>query len=157
MNKVILVGRLTKDPELRATASGFNTANFSIAVQRNFKNREGNYDADFVNCVAFRNQADFVSKYFKKGNMIGVEGRIQTRNYDAQDGSKRYVTEVVVENIEFVGSKNDGQNSYDQSNDAGYFPDMSPQVDSQEIEIPSSDPFENYDSDVTLSDNDLPF
>ena len=105
MNKVILVGRLTRDPELRSTTSGFNTANFSVAVQRNFKNKDGNFDADFINCVAFRNQADFISKYFKKGNMIGLEGRIQSRSYDANDGTKRYVTEVLVDNVEFVGSK----------------------------------------------------
>ena len=105
MNKIILVGRLTKDPEVRSTSAGFSTANFTVAVNRNFKNKDGNYDADFLPCVAFRNTADFVSKFFKKGSMISLEGRVQTRNYDAQDGSKRYVTEVVVENVEFVGGK----------------------------------------------------
>ena len=111
MNKIILVGRLTKDPEVRSTSAGFATANFTVAVSRNFKNKDGNYDADFLPCVAFRAQADFVSKFFKKGSLIGVEGRVQTRNYDAQDGTKRYVTEVVVENIEFVGGKNENVNS----------------------------------------------
>ena len=105
MNKIILVGRLTRDPELRSTTAGFSTASFTIAVNRNFKNKDGNYDADFLSCVAYRNTATFVSRYFKKGNLICVEGRVQTRNYDAQDGSKRYVTEVVVENVEFVGGK----------------------------------------------------
>lgn len=105
MNKIVLVGRLTKDPELRSTTAGFSTASFTVAVNRNFKNKDGNYDADFLPCVAFRNTATFVSRYFKKGNLICVEGRVQTRSYDAQDGSKRYVTEIVVENAEFVGGK----------------------------------------------------
>ena len=161
MNKVILVGRLTRDPELRSTTSGFNTANFSVAVQRNFKNKDGNFDADFINCVAFRNQADFISKYFKKGNMIGLEGRIQSRSYDANDGTKRYVTEVLVDNVEFVGSKNDSSNSsYVSDNNAssGFYPDVSSNNTSiPEIEVPSSDPYEDFDSEITLSDNDLPF
>ena len=161
MNKVILVGRLTRDPELRSTTSGFNTANFSVAVQRNFKNKDGNFDADFINCVAFRNQADFISKYFKKGNMIGLEGRIQSRSYDANDGTKRYVTEVLVENVEFVGSKNDSSNSsYVSDNNAssGFYPDVSSNnTSTPEIEVPSSDPYEDFDSEITLSDNDLPF
>lgn len=161
MNKVILVGRLTRDPELRSTTSGFNTANFSVAVQRNFKNKDGNFDADFINCVAFRNQADFISKYFKKGNMIGLEGRIQSRSYDANDGTKRYVTEVLVDNVEFVGSKNDSSNSsYVSDNNAGsgFYPDVSSNnTSTPEIEVPSSDPYEDFDSEITLSDNDLPF
>lgn len=82
MNKIILVGRLTRDPELRSTSTGLSTANFTVAVNRNFKNKDGQYDADFIPCVAFRNTADFISKYFKKGNLICLDGRIQTRNYD---------------------------------------------------------------------------
>src|SRR5574344_1379047 len=157
MNKIILVGRLTKDPELRSTSSGISTVNFSIAVNRNFKNKEGNYDADFLNCVAFRNQADFISKYFKKGSMIGVEGRVQTRSYDAQDGSKRYVTEIVVENAEFVGGRN--ENSRSQSTNNAYVdaPSVAPIDPMPEYDISTSDPYENYDKEVSLSDNDLPF
>ena len=111
MNKIILVGRLTRDPELRSMNNGSAVANFAVAVNRNFKNREGNYDADFFNCVAYRNSAEFISKYFKKGNMILVEGRLQNRNYDAQDGTKRYVTEVITENVEFVGGRNENSNA----------------------------------------------
>ena len=155
MNKIILVGRLTKDPEVRSTSAGFNTASFTVAVNRNFKNKEGNYDADFLPCVAFRNQAEFISKYFKKGNMICLEGRVQTRNYDAQDGTKRYVTEVVVENVEFVGGKNEGSSASNSSYvDA---PSEAPVDDMPEYDIPASDPYENYDKEVSLSDNDLPF
>lgn len=103
MNKIILLGRLTRDPEIRTTSSGTTTANFTVAVNRNFKNKDGNYDADFLPCVAFRQTADFISKYFKKGRMISLEGRVQTRNYEAEDGTKRYVTEIVVEGVEFAG------------------------------------------------------
>lgn len=156
MNRVVLVGRLTKDPELRSTSTGLSTVNFSVAVSKNFKNKDGKYDADFINCVAFRQTADFVSKYFKKGSMISLDGKIQTRNYDAQDGTKRYVTEVLVDNVEFVGGKNDSS----QADNSGYYPDTNmPDMESQvpDVEIPSSEPFENYDNEISLSDNDLPF
>ena len=155
MNKIILVGRLTKDPEVRTTSAGFNTVNFTVAVNRNFKNKEGNYDADFLPCVAFRSTADFVSKFFKKGNMISLEGRVQTRNYDAQDGTKRYVTEVVVDNVEFVGGKNEGSSS--SNTDYVDAPSEAPIDEMPEYDIPTSDPYENYDKEVSLSDNDLPF
>ncbi len=155
MNKIILVGRLTKDPEVRSTSAGFSTANFTVAVNRNFKNKEGNYDADFLPCVAFRNTADFISKFFKKGNMISLEGRVQTRNYDAQDGTRRYVTEVVVENVEFVGGKNEG--STPSNSDYVDAASAAPIDDMPEYDIPDQDPYENYDKEVSLSDNDLPF
>ena len=157
MNKVVLVGRLTRDPEVRSTSAGFSTARFTVAVNRNFKNKEGNYDADFISCVAFRNTADFVSKFFKKGSMIGLEGRIQTGSYDAQDGTKRYTTEVAVDNVEFVGGKND--NSSQMSNNEGYIdsPASAPIDIMPEYDIPTSDPYENYDKEISLSDNDLPF
>ena len=156
MNKIILVGRLTKDPEVRTTSAGFNTVNFTVAVNRNFKNKDGNYDADFLPCVAFRNTADFISKFFKKGSMISLDGRVQTWNYDAQDGSKRYVTEVVVENVEFVGGKNDN-GSGPVNNDYVDAPAQAPIDEMPEYDIPTSDPYENYDKEVSLSDNDLPF
>ena len=155
MNKIILVGRLTKDPEVRTTSAGFNTVNFTVAVNRNFKNKEGNYDADFLPCVAFRQTADFISKFFKKGNMICLDGRVQTRNYDAADGSKRYVTEVVVENVEFVGGKNDSSSS--SNTDFIDEPSVAPIDEMPEYDIPTSDPYENYDKEVSLSDNELPF
>ena len=105
MNKAILMGRLTRDVELKTTASGVSVAIFSIAVNRRFKNANGGYDADFINCVAWRQQAEFISKYFKKGSQIGVTGSIQTRNYE-KDGKKVYITEVAVDEAEFVGAKN---------------------------------------------------
>ena len=111
MNKVILVGNLTKDPELTTTQSGINVARFTIAVQRKFKNANDEYESDFINCVAWRSSAEFIHKYFNKGNKIGVVGSIQTRSYDAEDGIKRYVTEVVVEECEFVQSKKGDSNN----------------------------------------------
>lgn len=110
MNKVELVGRLTRDPEVRYT-QGENAsaiARFSVAVNRRFKNNEGNYEADFINCVAFGKAAEFIEKYFKKGMAIGITGRIQTGSYTNKDGVKVYTTDVVVEESEFVESKNGG-------------------------------------------------
>lgn len=110
MNKVNLLGRLTRDPEVRySTGENANaTARFSLAVTRKFKNAEGNYDADFINCVAFGKTAEFIEKYFTKGSMVAISGRIQTGNYTNKDGAKVYTTDVVIEEVEFAGSKNDG-------------------------------------------------
>lgn len=113
MNKVELVGRLTRDPEVRYS-QGENAsaiARFSIAINRRFKNAEGNYEADFINCVAFGKGGEFVEKYFKKGMAIGITGRIQTGSYTNKDGVKVYTTDVVVEEAEFVESKGSGANS----------------------------------------------
>lgn len=107
MNKVEIVGRLTRDPEVRYT-TGENAsaiARFSVAVNRRFKNAEGNYDADFINCVTFGKTAEFIEKYFRKGMAIGLTGRIQTGSYTNKDGQKVYTTDVVVEEAEFVESK----------------------------------------------------
>lgn len=109
MNKVILKGNLTKDVELQTTTNGVSVAKFTIAVQRKFANADGERETDFINCVAWRNTADFVSKYFNKGSQILVCGSMQTRTYDAQDGTKRYVTEVVVDEVHFCGSRQDGE------------------------------------------------
>ena len=105
MNKAILVGNLTKDPEKRTTPNGVTVTSFTVAVQKRFKNADGGYDADFINCVAFRQTADFTAQYFQKGSMIGVTGSLQTRSYEDKNGNKRYVTEVLADNVEFVGSK----------------------------------------------------
>lgn len=113
MNKCTLVGRLTKDPEIRYS-QGENTtatARFSVAVNRRFKNAEGNYDADFINCVAFGKTAEFLEKYFKKGMAIGLTGHIQTGSYTNKDGQKVYTTDVIVEETEFVESKNASGNT----------------------------------------------
>jgi single-strand DNA-binding protein len=100
MNKVFIIGSLVKDPELNTTTSGLSVAKFTLAVQRKFKNDKGEYEADFPQIVAWRGTADFVQKYFKKGEKIAVSGSIQTRNYENSDGKKVYITEVVAEEVE---------------------------------------------------------
>lgn len=104
MNSVVLVGRLVRDPEIRYTQSGKAVATFTLAVDRRFK-QDGQPSADFIPCVAWGKTAEVAGKYLAKGNRCGVEGRIQIRSYEAQDGSKRYVTEVIVEQLEFLESK----------------------------------------------------
>ncbi|MDY6339276.1 MAG: single-stranded DNA-binding protein [Saccharofermentans sp.] len=104
MNKVELVGRLTKDPEVKLTSNQTQFCNFTIAVDRRFKDANGQRQADFINCVAWRQTAVFIQKYFHKGNRIGLVGSIQTRSYDDQNGQKKFITEVVVDEAEFVES-----------------------------------------------------
>ena len=107
MNKVILMGRLTKDVEMRQTPNGVSLARFSIAVTRRFKNSNGEYDADFINCVAWRQTGEFIARYFQKGSMIAIVGSIQTRSWDGNDGKKQYATEVIVDEAYFTGSKSE--------------------------------------------------
>lgn len=139
MNKFIGLGRLTKNPELRSTKSGLKVASFTLAINRNFKNKEGKYDADFLNCQAFKNTAEFIEKYFKKGSMMAITARAQTRNYDDNDGKKRFVTEFIVEEVYFAGS-NEKKNE-------------------TSIEVPQNytSDYDTAGSEVTLSDEDLPF
>ena len=106
MNKVILVGNLTRDPELITTNNGISLCRFSLAVQRRFASQDGEREVDFINIVVWRAQADNCYKYLKKGSKCGVVGSLQTRSYDATDGTKRYSTEVVAEEVEFLASKN---------------------------------------------------
>ena len=105
MNKVILMGRLTKDVEMRQTPNGIAVARFAIAVNRRFKNANGEYDVDFINCIAWRKTGEFISRYFQKGSRIAVVGSIQTRSWDGNDGKKQYATEVIVDEVYFTGSK----------------------------------------------------
>ena len=105
MNKVILIGNLTKDPELTTTTSGISVCRFTLAVGRRFTNSGGERETDFINVVVWRNLADNCHKFLRKGSKTAVVGNIQTRSYDAQDGTKRYVTEVVAEEVEFIGSR----------------------------------------------------
>jgi len=150
MNKVILIGRLTRDPELRTTPSGTATTAFTVAVDRTFVNQQtGQREADFINCVAWRKQAENISRYCSKGTQVAVEGRIQTRNYDAQDGTKRYVTEVICDNVTFLGSRN--SNSRDDSSDIS---EPSTDIETTNLE---EDPYANMGDEVALTDDDLPF
>lgn len=102
MNKIFLSGNATKDPVLSKTNTGLSFCNFGIAVQRRFKNNDGEYETDFINCIAWRQTAEYITKYLKKGSKVIVTGSIQTRSYDATDGTKRYVTEVMVEDAEIL-------------------------------------------------------
>ena len=108
MNKVILVGRLARDPELRSTQSGTAVVSFTVACDRRFVKEGEERQADFINCVAWNKTAEFISRYFTKGMRIALDGRIQTRSYDDQQGNKRYITEVIAEEVEFAQSKHEG-------------------------------------------------
>jgi single-strand DNA-binding protein len=108
MNKVILIGNLTRDPELATTNSGVSVCRFSIAVQRRFQNAEGEREADFFNIVVWRAQAENCHKFLKKGSKCAVTGRLQNSSYEANDGSKRYTTEIVADEVEFLGAKPEG-------------------------------------------------
>lgn len=162
MNKVILIGRLSRDPELRTTPSNLSVATFSIAVSRPFTPQSGNApETDFINCVVWRRQAENLAKYCRKGSQIAVEGRIQTRNYTAQDGSKRYVTEVMCDNITFLGSKADNSsapsvdnNNYQASSSFPTMEEAPAPISTTDI---SEDPFKDFGEEITLSDDDLPF
>ena len=149
MNRVVLVGRLTRDPELRTTSSGISQTRFTLAVNRRTSNQDGQREADFISCVAWRGTAEAIAKYLKKGRELAVEGRIQTGSYDAQDGTKRYTTDVVVDNFTFIGSgANSAANNEDFNN--------GPSNDIATTDI-SEDPFKDFGNEVALSDDDLPF
>ena len=110
LNSVIIMGRLTADPELRTTTSGLSVTSFTVAVDRNYKSGDER-QTDFINCVAWRATADFVTRYFRKGQMIAVQGSLQVRNYEDKNGNKRTAYDVVADNVSFCGSKNEGGNN----------------------------------------------
>ena len=115
MNKVLLIGRITKDPEIRYSQNGTPQVLFTLAVDRGIRDNNGNRQADFISCVAWRGQADFISRYIRKGYLMSIEGRIQTRNYQGQDGQMRYVTEVVLDQVENLQPRqDDAQGGYQQ-------------------------------------------
>lgn len=111
MNKVILVGNLSRDPELTTTNGGVSVCRFTVAVQRRFQNSEGERDADFINIVVWRAQAENCHKFLKKGSKCGIVGRLQTSSYEGQDGTKRYVTEVVADEVEFLSTRSAGSDN----------------------------------------------
>jgi len=113
MNKVMLIGNLTKDPELATTTSNVSVCKFSLAVSRKFKNDKGEYDTDFFNIVVWRTVAENCAKYIKKGSKVCVIGSIQNRSYDAQDGTKRYVTDIVADDVEFLNKVDGGETKAD--------------------------------------------
>lgn len=154
MNKVVLVGRLTAKPELRYTAQNTAFTRFTVAVNRNFTSADGKREADFINVVAWRKQAETISKYFDKGNLISLEGRIQTGSYDDKDGNKRYTTDVALENFEFVESKAARANSADVSDSAPNYDFEQTTSNIPEVNV-ESDPFAEFGDSVSIDDNFL--
>lgn len=133
MNKVILIGRTTAKPELKATQSGTKVCKFTLAVNREFKNMDGKYDTDFIDCITFNN-ADTVAQYVDKGDLIAVRGRIQKSSYTNQNGEKRYVTNVVTDRVEFLQMK---------------------KKETQTVEEPVEDPFSSFGEEIAVDDNFL--
>lgn len=144
INNVVLVGRLTKDPDLRYTASGTGVATFTLAVNRNFTNQDGNREADFINCVIWRKSAETLANYARKGTLLGVTGRIQTRNYENQQGQRVYVTEVVADNFQLMESRSDNEKRQTDK----------PQQNTNTNNV-ESDSFNG--SSIDIGDDDLPF
>lgn len=138
MNSICLVGRLTKDVELRYTPSNVAVATFTLAVNRTFKNENGEREADFINCVMWRQQAENLANWAKKGALIGITGRIQTRSYDNQQGQRVYVTEVVAENFQLLESKGQG-NQGQQRQAQQQAPDFSRSANTNPLDIDDSD------------------
>ena len=160
MNKVFLIGRLTRDPELRYTGNNTAVATFSLAVNRNFSNQQGEREADFINIVVWRKQAENVKNYLSQGSQAAVEGRIQTRSYDDNNGQRRYVTEVVADNVEFLGSKN-SSNTSNNTNSSSSSKEPTP-YDFDKAESPKgtdvdSNPFADFGANIEISDDELPF
>ena len=144
MNKVLLIGRLTANPELRYTTSNNAVTTFSIAVDRNFKNEDGNKEADFINIVAWNKKAELINQYLKKGDKVGIIGRLQVRSYQNEKGQNRYVTEVVADEVEFLNSKKSEE-----------------KLVSAEVKVDSNKPYEEFakehQEEFNYSDEDLPF
>ncbi|MFD2045646.1 single-stranded DNA-binding protein [Ornithinibacillus salinisoli] len=163
LNRVVLVGRLTKDPDLRYTPSGVAVANFTVAVNRPFSNQQGNREADFINCVIWRRPAENLANFMKKGSMIGVDGRIQTRSFEGQDGKMVYITEVVADSVQFLESKGSSQNRGGQDNySSGYQQNPNqnqnnPNQNRNNQTQNDEDPFKNNGEPIDISDDDLPF
>ena len=158
INRAVLTGRLTKDPELRTTQSGLSVAAFNLAVDRQYSNSQGKRDTDFISCVIWRKAAENFCNFTSKGSLVGIDGRIQTRNYDGKDGKKVYVTEVVVDNFALLESKKDRQNnnngSYANNSNNGNY---SKSNNGANYDNNSQDPFNGSGDTIDISDDDLPF
>ena len=163
MNKCILIGNLTKDPELTTTNSGISVCRFTLAVSRRFANAEGERETDFINIIVWRKQAENVKNYLTQGSQVAVEGRMQVRNYDDKDGVKRYVTEVVAETVQFLDTKasrertsNSGPSPYDMPTSS--YMDSNPVADMDiRTEEIKDDPFKDFGEEIKIADSELPF
>ena len=147
MNKVILSGRFTRDPEQRMMSNQTEFSRFSLACQSSFVNKNGERETEFINCIAFGKTAETINRYCRKGAMIIAQGRIKNSSYDAQDGTKRYTTDVVIENFEFAGS---AQNKNGQAQ-------TQPQSASTTQPEQTSDPYADFGNEVVINEDDLPF
>ena len=161
MNKVILMGRLTRDPEVRYTqTSNTLVASFSLAVNRNYSNQQGEREADFINIVVWRKQAENVKNYLTQGSQVAIDGRLQTRTYDDQNGQRRYITEVIADNVEFLGSRNSSNNSNNMNSsasNAGPTPyDFADNASPKGTDV-DSNPFADFGANIEISDDELPF
>lgn len=166
LNRVVLVGRLTKDPELKYTPNGVAVANFTLAVNRPFQNAQGEREADFINCIVWRKPAENVANFLSKGSLAGVDGRLQTRSYENQQGQRVYVTEVMAESVQFLEPKRDGnteQRNGTHTNGGGNFsnqqqsrPNGGPNAGRNSTAGFNNDPFSNG-TPIDISDDDLPF
>lgn len=150
MNNVSLIGRLTKDVDIKSTAKGDSVGSFTLAVNRSFTNQQGEREADFINCVIWKKPAEALAKYTQKGSQVGIEGRIQTRNYENQQGTRVYVTEIVVSQVTFIGSNNTGQN--EQSNQSANYSNNQQNTYKQ-----PNNAFMEEGRPIDISEDDLPF
>lgn len=169
INTVTLVGRLTKDPDLRYTPSGAAVARFTLAVNRTFSNAQGEREADFINCTVWRKQAENTANFLKKGSLAGVVGRIQTGSYEGTDGKRVFTTEVVAESVQFLEPKNSqgqsGQNNSAPQNNNGNQNQNNQNRNQNQYQQGNSgqqqqgqpDNFYNGSGPITVSDDDLPF
>ncbi|QHJ77816.1 MAG: hypothetical protein [Bacteriophage sp.] len=148
INRVVLIGRLTRDLELKTTQSGLSVASFTLAVNRQFTDANGNRGADFINCVIWKKSAENLCKYTHKGSLIGIDGRLQTRSYDNNNGQKVFVTEVVVDSFSLLEPKSESQTNNQSSNNNSY---------SNANTATEPDPFAGSGDTVDISDDDLPF
>src|SRR5690625_4507361 len=156
LNRVVLVGRLTKDPDLRYTPNGVAVANFTIAVNRPFTNQQGNREADFINCVVWRRPAENLANYMKKGSMIGVDGRVQTRTFEGQDGKTVFVTEIVADSVQLLESKGSSQGRG--QDPSGFQQNQNQnQFQNQNQNQNTDNPFKDNGEPIDISDDDLPF
>jgi single-strand DNA-binding protein len=157
LNRTILMGRLVADPELKTTASGVSVTSFRIAVDRSYVKSGEERKADFIDIVCWRQTADFVCRYFSKGSLIAVEGQLQSRTYQAKDGTNRYVVEVVADNVSFTGERRDANNYNNSFNQSYSNAPAAPAAEAQTQPAPSYQSGSNSDFQEMPLDDDLPF
>ena len=144
MNQVLLVGRLVRDVDLRTTTSGADVARFTLAIPRNYKNKNGEYLTDFINCITWRNLARNMAEYCKKGDLVGIKGRIQNVSYTDRDGNNIYKTEIIADNVTFLANSNKKEE-----------PTQKNEVETESVK--QEDPFASFGEEIVINDDDLPF